>query len=127
MLGHVVDDFPAEDLALHVGSAKVQPRPDPGPDDFPERQRKAVEVAQFAGEAGTCHVETGPVAEELLQHLQIRPVASEVSRRMLRVGRRQERRPCEVGLSCRVTVLVRPLDRSPRSPEVPVGTYRSSS
>src|SRR6266550_4955661 len=38
VLRHVVDHFPAENLRLYVGSAEMQPRPDPGLDDLPECQ-----------------------------------------------------------------------------------------
>ena len=79
VLRHVVDDLPAEDLRLYVGSPEVQARPDAGVDDLHESVRESVEVARFAWEAGAYHAEPDPVrTEEHLQYLKMRAVATEV-------------------------------------------------
>src|SRR5207249_549701 len=101
--------------------AEVQARPNAGVDDLLERVRKSVEVARFAWEAGAYHAEPDLVrAEEHLQHLKVRAVATEVPRWVLGVRRCEKRCPGGVGVGVRIAVLVRPLDRRPRTPEVPI-------
>ena len=79
VLLHVVNHLPAENLRLYVGSAEVQARPDAGVDDLLESVRESVEVARFAWETGAYHAEPDLVgAEEHLQHLEVRAVATEV-------------------------------------------------
>src|SRR5207253_5100464 len=72
-------------------------------------------------ETGAYHAEANRVrAEEHSQYLKVRAVATEMPVWVLGVRRREERRPRRVGVGVRIAVLVRPLDRRPRTPEVPV-------
>src|SRR5205814_10639075 len=79
VLLHVVDHLPAENLLLYVSIAEVQARPDAGIDDLLESVRESVEVARFARETGAYHAEADIIrAEEHVQYLEVRAVATEV-------------------------------------------------